>query len=407
MLTGEEEISQAVRTKRGGMKTCVKRLLASICFLPVAAATALAATNIVQVFSFDFGAAPSTHIDPTVNLGDTVEWEWVNTDGMAHSTTAAAGQPENWDSGVHSTPFAFNHTFTQLGTFNYYCTVHGFDSGGGQVGGMSGHIHVVMPVPDVRTYLAAGKGQHFDQTDASTLTMADPGFMFTATVRGVATNTVLSATDQPPGSTTKVLAKESPGSDTFEFQESFTSKPAFDAAYTNGTYAMTIATADDGTLTPSLTLPGDAYPNTPQIVNFAAAQTVGASSNFVVMWNPFSSGTSNDVVRFEIDDPSGLTVTSSPEFGDVGQLDGTATSFVIAAGTLAPNAAYTGTVEFVKITTRDTNSVPGAIGITAYMETTRFPLATFPPPIGSCSLVPVLATNNVGATHTVTSTITT
>src|SRR5207245_11715526 len=117
------------------MKTSVKVLLASICFLLVVAATALAATNIIQVYSFDFGTAPSTDIDPTINLGDTVEWLWVNTDGMPHTTTAATGQPENWDSGVHSTPFSFTHTFTQLGTFNYYCAVHGFDAGGGQVAG--------------------------------------------------------------------------------------------------------------------------------------------------------------------------------------------------------------------------------------------------------------------------------
>ena len=388
------------------MKTSVKVLLASICLLPVAATTALAATNIIQVFSFDFGTAPSTHIDPTINLGDTVEWMWVNTDGMPHSTTAAAGQPENWDSGLQTTPFSFSHTFTQLGTFSYYCSLHGFDAGGGQVAGMSGHIHVVMPVQDVRTYIAAGKGQLFDQTDANTLAMSDTGFVFTATVRGTATNTVLGATDQTPGGTTNVLVKESSGSDTFNFQESFTSKSALDAAYTNGNYVMTIATTDGGTLTPSLILPSDAYPNTPEILNFTAAQTISASSNFVVVWNTFSSGTTNDFVRFEIDDASGLTITNSPEFGDPGQLDGTATSFLIVADTLAPNAAYTGIVEFVKITTRDTSSVPGAIGVTAYMETTRFPLETFsPPPGSSCSLVPGLATNDVGATHSVTATI--
>ncbi len=88
--------------------------------------------------------APSTHIDPVINVGDTVEWVW-NSGAILHSTTAAAGQMESWDSGVHSTPFTFDHTFTQTGTFNYYCIVHGADIGGGQVIGMSGHVVVLGP----------------------------------------------------------------------------------------------------------------------------------------------------------------------------------------------------------------------------------------------------------------------
>ncbi len=386
------------------MKIGMKLFLASLCLLPAAVTTALAATNIIQVFNFDYGAAPSTHIDPTINVGDTVEWVWTN---GTHSTAAAAGQSVNWDSGVQSTPFTFDHTFTQLGTFNYYCALHGFDAGGGQVGGMSGFIHVVMPAHDVRTYIAASKGQLFDQHDANTLTMSDTGFVFIATVRGSSSNTVLSATDQTPGGTTKVLAKESPDSDIFRFKEFFSDKPALDAAYTNGTYTMTIATADDGTLTPSLDLPGDSYPNTPQIVNLSAVQTIGVSSNFAIVWAPFSGGTSNDLVRFEIDDTSGHAVTNSPELGEPGQLDGTATSFLIAAGTLATDVTNTGTVEFVKITARDAGSVLGATGITAYIETTQFPIGTFAPSAVSCSLVPALATNRVGTTHRVTSTITT
>ena len=123
------------------MKTAAKSLLVSACFLSCCLATALAATNTIQIFNFNFGALPSTHIDPIITLGDTVTWVWTN---GTHSTTAAAGQLESWDSGVHGTPFTFSHTFSQLGTFNYYCSLHGADTGCRAVAAMSGIVTVIL-----------------------------------------------------------------------------------------------------------------------------------------------------------------------------------------------------------------------------------------------------------------------
>jgi len=95
----------------------------------------------VHIYNLDFGTAGHTHLNPTIEVGDTIHWIWDNID---HSTTAAAGQAESWDSGVKNTIGAtFDHTFTHIGTFNYYCTMHGLDDGNGQVSGMSGFITVV------------------------------------------------------------------------------------------------------------------------------------------------------------------------------------------------------------------------------------------------------------------------
>ena len=111
--------------------------------------TAFATTNTLQVFdqglAGDFGVPPATHVDPVINVGDTVQWVWANGNLMQHSATAAAGQAENWDSGLQNAGFTFTHTFTQAGTFNYYCTNHGIDLGGGNVTGMSGHVTVQNP----------------------------------------------------------------------------------------------------------------------------------------------------------------------------------------------------------------------------------------------------------------------
>ena len=123
------------------MKTALKSLLVLTCFLTCFLASAPAATNTIQIFNFDFGALPSTHINPIITLGDTVTWVWTN---GTHSTTAAPGQLDSWDSGVHSTPFTFSHTFSQLGTFNYYCSVHGFSTGCRGVGAMSGIVTVIL-----------------------------------------------------------------------------------------------------------------------------------------------------------------------------------------------------------------------------------------------------------------------
>jgi plastocyanin len=62
----------------------------------------------------------------TISVGDTVNWIW---QADIHSTTsgtcAAVCTPDGiWDSGVGA-GLNFSHTFTQAGTFPYYCTAHG------------------------------------------------------------------------------------------------------------------------------------------------------------------------------------------------------------------------------------------------------------------------------------------
>jgi plastocyanin len=87
-------------------------------------ARALLASVTVHIINFDFSTNPAGQpiVDPTIHLGDTVHWVW---DTDFHSTTSVPGQAESWDSGVHSTGFTFDHTFNNVGVFNYFCTVHG------------------------------------------------------------------------------------------------------------------------------------------------------------------------------------------------------------------------------------------------------------------------------------------
>ncbi len=75
-----------------------------------------------------------------VALGDTVTWVFFGT--VAQSSTAAAGQLDDWDSGL-LVPFTFwSRDFTTVGTFTYYDQTFGSDDGGGLVSGVSGTVVV-------------------------------------------------------------------------------------------------------------------------------------------------------------------------------------------------------------------------------------------------------------------------
>ncbi len=73
-----------------------------------------------------------------INAGDQVTWNW---DGISHSSTSGtanstSSHPDGlWDSGIHSSPNTFTHTFPTSGTFPYFCSVHFFE-------GMTGSIQV-------------------------------------------------------------------------------------------------------------------------------------------------------------------------------------------------------------------------------------------------------------------------
>lgn len=82
--------------------------------------------------------APTAFVDPstgtsttTVNIGDTVLWNW-QTGAGSHSTTEGPcavnpcfSDDDDWDSGIHSDPFNFSVTFNQTGTYQYFDRVIG------------------------------------------------------------------------------------------------------------------------------------------------------------------------------------------------------------------------------------------------------------------------------------------
>jgi prepilin-type N-terminal cleavage/methylation domain-containing protein len=94
----------------------------------------------IDVFNFDFGDFETReHFDPRIRVGDTVRWRF--REGI-HSATSDTGQAESWDSGIRSPDETFDHTFSQTGSFTYFCSVH--------QGTMSGVV-IVEPIPEPTT----------------------------------------------------------------------------------------------------------------------------------------------------------------------------------------------------------------------------------------------------------------
>jgi plastocyanin len=70
----------------------------------------------------------------SVKVGDTVEWIW---DGGTHTVTSGTSCTKDgkFDSSVHSTAkFRFTHTFTEAGTFGFFCDFMDHCTGRGQEG---------------------------------------------------------------------------------------------------------------------------------------------------------------------------------------------------------------------------------------------------------------------------------
>ena len=78
---------------------------------PIAFAAASGSVTIV-----DFSFSPGTI---TINQGETVTWN--NSGPTPHSATASNG---SFDTGIFSAGQSRSHTFTEAGSFSYFCTPH-------------------------------------------------------------------------------------------------------------------------------------------------------------------------------------------------------------------------------------------------------------------------------------------
>jgi plastocyanin len=82
---------------------------------PLTAASPYAATRDVSIDNFSFSPTPIT-----VPVGTTLTW--TNRDDIPH--TVVSDDQKQFKSKALDTDEKFSHTFTQSGTYSYFCSIH-------------------------------------------------------------------------------------------------------------------------------------------------------------------------------------------------------------------------------------------------------------------------------------------
>jgi len=234
--------------------------------------------------------------------------------------------------------------------------------------------------PDVEFFFVA-KVQNFLQTGTNAPAPPTNGHTFFANATLTGTLTITNATVQPPTGLLRTLGPSFDGDLTdFQLEQSFTNQSSLDTAFTNGPYTVTLWTRFESNRVATLNLTNNAYPAaTPRISNFNELQNLDATRDFVLKWDAFVGGTTNDLIRVALE--SGQTAGSfdtdlNPASPDA--LNGTHTSVLIPAGSLRPGQTYEGNLVFAKRVDRNTTAYPGVTGYAFFGKDTAFTLQLRP-----------------------------
>jgi hypothetical protein len=241
---------------------------------------------------------------------------------------------------------------------------------------------------DVRGY-GVFKTQDYLQTSANAPVLQTnwPAYSFSAIVQpaGPFSNQVTSASVESPSvGFVDQLTPPPAGSDQpFASYFGAFSQAVVDANYPTGVYTLRVNTAHDGNKVLLLNLTNStdaAFPaNAPRIANFNEAQAVDPSANFVVNWDAFAGGTTNDFIGLSLADANGVVVFRSATFGvepGLTLLDGTSTSILIASNKLSWGQTYFGYLIFERDVAVQTNDYAGALGLIGFAKATSFTLNT-------------------------------
>jgi hypothetical protein len=187
---------------------------------------------------------------------------------------------------------------------------------------------------------------------------------------GVNLDGATGATISYPGSGGFIALPGEPGSYELDDENNYNSQAELNAAYPEGDITLNITL--DGSpneVVGPFTITGDAYPNTPHILNAVALQSHDYTQDFTVMWNSFDGSVEGDRVIFQVWD-NALDKELYFEF-----LDRSETSFLIPGGTLEENKSYDIEVIFAKGTYAGPETPETIIG---YLSITKTEISTWP-----------------------------
>lgn len=235
------------------------------------------------------------------------------------------------------------------------------------------------------------KSQQFVQTnDTAAVPLATGGFAFNAFAIATGIGALTNATIKPSNATP--LHSLVPLADGLGwlYDERFDSSGALDSAYPNGalfspvTYTLTMNTAHDGVRSIGIgfTVFGifAGYPPVAQCTNVTAAQAIDTTRDFTLGWMVVGAQPI-DLLQVLIVDGASNVVYGSPAPFAPGALTGTSTTLVIPAGRLPAGTNLIGHITLARpVTLPNTNSYPGALGISAAVRDVQFPIVTRPAP---------------------------
>jgi hypothetical protein len=213
------------------------------------------------------------------------------------------------------------------------------------------------------------KQQFFEQTNAGAPTLrTNNPFHFLAQVFATTSNAVTYADVQPPGFGADLLSPD-PTDTVLFLVKRFPTQTALGTAFPAGTYLWHISGVHDGFRPFAMNLAADAFPNAPQVTDWAAAQNVNPAEGFPLTWNPFTGASGFDDILVQAVDSLGNVVS------DV-LLPYTATNSVFSAGTFQSGQNYQVQVQFRHFTLVDNMTFLGATGSARFASKTFINLST-------------------------------
>jgi hypothetical protein len=233
-----------------------------------------------------------------------------------------------------------------------------------------------------------GKIYDGSQTSGSGSSFASPGYgIFTEVMGTGLSGTYTVAT--PGGTVTSPLTLTGNASERqYEVASTYADVSALNAAYANGDYTFAIP-ASGGPFSPTLSLTGDAFPNTFSITGL----TNGTWSGGNLVFNPGQSltltfdsfsGMVNGTDRIFFNADTGYEIETS--------VAGT-TSFLVPANSISLSAGQTTSAElvFAKVVDFDNTTISGASGMAVYATIVSITLQAIPEPSTYAAIFGTLA----------------
>jgi plastocyanin len=168
------------------MKTNKSYMTGSLLFLLVMifSLSGFSTKWVVTVQNFQF--TPSSL--PSVSLGDTIRWEWINGTHTTTSTSVPAGAA-TWDNAIDVNNTFFEYPVTVLGTYNYECMHHPAQMQGSFVA--TGFVPTLLVTPSNQNVTYMTGTTNFNVTSNSSWTTNSNATWCTPTPAGTGNGTIV------------------------------------------------------------------------------------------------------------------------------------------------------------------------------------------------------------------------